>query len=204
MLVLSSPSGAGKTTLSRMLLTADPVVELSVSVTTRPRRAERESTAATITSSTATRFDADGARTASCWNGPRCSAISTARRARRSRRRWPQGRDVLFDIDWQGTQQLAREGARRRGQRSSCCRRRSPNWSGGCARARQDIDDVIRARMAKAGDEMSHWAEYDYVVVNDDIDQAFARGARDPGRRTAQARAADRAVRLRPQSAGEL
>ncbi len=83
------------------------------------------------------------------------------------------GRDVLFDIDWQGTQQL-REKAR--GDLVSIFVL-PPSMRELERRLRtraQDADDVIHARMAKAADEMSHWAEYDYVVINDDIDRAFA------------------------------
>ena len=110
MLVLSSPSGAGKTTLSRMLLAADANVELSVSVTT-PSRGRARSAVATIISSMRLASRTWSGR-ASSWNPRRCSAIVTARRACRSRRRSRAGRDVLFDIDWQGTQQLREKAAR--------------------------------------------------------------------------------------------
>ena len=83
-----------------------------------------------------------------------------------------QGRDVLFDIDWQGTQQL-----RKHAPRDLVSVFMLPPSSGELARRlhtrAQDDKKVIRARMAKAGDEMSHWAEYDYVVVNRDLDRAF-------------------------------
>ena len=84
------------------------------------------------------------------------------------------GRDVLFDIDWQGTQQLREKAPERPGEHLRAAADRSRSWSGGCARRAEDSDDVIHARMAKAADEMSHWAEYDYVIINDDIEQAFA------------------------------
>ena len=81
---------------------------------------------------------------------------------------------MLFDIDWQGTQQLREKAPRRSRQRLRAAAVDPANWSAGCTRRAQDADDVIRARMAKAADEMSHWAEYDYVVINRDIDRAFA------------------------------
>ena len=83
-----------------------------------------------------------------------------------------QGRDVLFDIDWQGTQQL-----RERARDDLVSVFLLPPSGGELARRlhtrAQDDKKEIRARMAKAGDEMSHWAEYDYIVVNRDLDRAF-------------------------------
>jgi guanylate kinase len=170
MLVLSSPSGAGKTTLSRMLLKADRSVELSVSVTTRPRR-RGEVNGRDYHFIDRDRFDAmvkagDLLEWAEVFN----HCYGTPRRP--VERALYAGRDVLFDIDWQGTQQLhekarddlvsvfilppsARELERRLKTRA------------------QDSKDVIGARMAKAAGEMSHWPEYDYVVVNRDIGEAF-------------------------------
>ena len=84
------------------------------------------------------------------------------------------GRDVLFDIDWQGTQQLAREGARRSRQRLYLAAHRSRSWSEGSSAARRTAAPSSRARMAKAAGEMSHWPEYDYVIVNRDKTRAFA------------------------------
>ena len=127
MFVLSSPSGAGKTTLSR---DADGArtrgLKMSVSVTTRPMRpGEVDGGDYLFVDDAALRRD--GGAATSCSNGRRYSTISTARRARRSRRRCRPGSDVLFDIDWQGTQQLRAEGARRRRQRvhPAAVRRRS-------------------------------------------------------------------------------
>lgn len=171
MLVLSSPSGAGKTTLSRRLLEADSGIELSVSVTTRPpRRGEVDGSDYHFIDRP--RYDEMVARGellewaevfAHCYGTPRAPVETTL----------AAGRDVLFDIDWQGTQQLRdavpgdlvsvfvlpptmAELERRLHTRA------------------QDSDEVIRSRMTKAADEMSHWAEYDYVVINHDIEQAFA------------------------------
>ena len=170
MLVLSSPSGAGKTTLSRRLLAADDDLELSVSVTTRPPRAG-EVEGRDYRFIDRARYDAMVAQHellewaevfGNCYGTPR-ALVEAALSA---------GRDVLFDIDWQGTQQLRDavpgdlvsvfvlppsmdELERRLHTRA------------------QDSDEIIRARMTKAADEMSHWAEYDYVVINRDIEQAF-------------------------------
>jgi guanylate kinase len=171
MLVLSSPSGAGKTTLSRMLLHADRGVELSVSVTTRPqRRGEVEGRDYHFISRA--RFDAmvkagdllEWAEVFShCYGTPR-RPVEKALRA---------GRDVLFDIDWQGTQQL-REKARD-DLVSVFILPPSVKELGRRLRTRaQDSEAVIGTRMAKAAGELSHWPEYDYVVVNRDIGQAFA------------------------------
>jgi guanylate kinase len=170
MLVLSSPSGAGKTTLSRRLLEADPAVQLSVSATTRPQR-PAEVDGRDYHFVDRARFDAmirndellESAEVfGNRYGTPRAPVEQALAR----------GQDVLFDIDWQGTQQLrekvpkdlvsvfllppsAEELERRLHTRA------------------QDSDDVIRSRMAKAADEMSHWAEYDYIVINRDLDDAF-------------------------------
>ena len=171
MLVLSSPSGAGKTALSRKLLDVDTNVELSVSITTRPPRPgdvdgrdyhfiDRE------------RFDAmvkKGELLESAevfghrYGTPRALVAAALVR----------GRDVLFDIDWQGTQQL-REKADRDLVSIFVLPPSIPELERRLKTRAQDTDEVIRARMAKAADEMSHWAEYDYVIINNDIDQAFA------------------------------
>ena len=171
MLVLSSPSGAGKTTLSRMLLKADPGVELSVSVTTRPQR----------------RGEADG-RDYHFIDHARFHAMAKQRELlewaevfghRYGTPRRPvdkalrAGRDVLFDIDWQGTQQL-REKARDDLVSVFILPPTVKELERRLKRRAQDSNDVIGTRMAKAAGEMSHWPEYDYVIVNHDIEEAFA------------------------------
>ncbi len=171
MFVLSSPSGAGKTTLSRMLLKADRGVELSVSVTTRPkRRGEVEGRDYYFIDRA--RFDAmvkagdllEWAEVFNHYYGTPRRPVEDALRA---------GRDVLFDIDWQGTQQL-REKARDDLVSVFILPPSARELERRLKTRAQDSKDVIGVRMAKAAGEMSHWPEYDYVVVNRDIDQAFA------------------------------
>ena len=170
MLVLSSPSGAGKTTLSRKLLAADPGVELSVSVTTRKQR-PGEVDGRDYHFIDAPRFEAmiengellEWAQVfGNRYGTPRLPVEAAL----------AQGRDVLFDIDWQGTQQLEKAG---RDLVSIFVLPPSiPDLERRLRTRAQDSDEVIRGRMAKAADEMSHWAEYDYVIINTDIDHAFA------------------------------
>jgi len=170
MLVLSSPSGAGKTTLSRMLLAHDRSIELSVSVTTRPRR-RGEVDGRDYHFIDPRQFDAMVKRGellewaevfGNCYGTPRAPVEAVLKR----------GRDVLFDIDWQGTQQL-REKANRDLVSIFVLPPSIPDLERRLKSRALDSDDVIRARMARASDEMSHWAEYDYVVVNKDIGRAF-------------------------------
>jgi guanylate kinase len=171
MLVLSSPSGAGKTTLSRRLLDMDPSVELSVSVTTRPKRsAEIEGRDYHFIDRA--RFDGmvengellEWAEVFDhCYGTPR-APVQTALSA---------GRDVLFDIDWQGTQQL-RERARSDLVSVFVLPPSVAELERRLKARALDTDDVIHRRMTKAADEMSHWAEYDYVVINHDLDRAFS------------------------------
>jgi guanylate kinase len=166
MLVLSSPSGAGKTTLTRMLLQNDPRVRMSVSATTRPRRPNEvegrdyffKSEAAFRAMVEAGEFLEHAVVFANRYGTPKAPVFAALKG----------GSDVLFDIDWQGTQQLRQE-ARDDvvsifvlpPSRAELERR---------LRARaEDPPEVIARRMAKADDEISHWAEYDYVVVNDDV-----------------------------------
>jgi guanylate kinase len=171
MLVLSSPSGAGKTTLSRMLLEADPDVELSVSVTTRKMRPGEVDGRDYHFIDRGT-FDAMVARNellewaevfGHCYGTPRQPVEAALAR----------GRDMLFDIDWQGTQQL-REKARGDMASIFVLPPSMPELERRLRARALDDERVIKGRMAKAGDELSHWPEYDYVILNDDIDRAFA------------------------------
>jgi guanylate kinase len=176
MLVLSSPSGAGKTTLSRKLLESDPGVELSISVTTRKQR-PGEVDGRDYHFIDATRFDAmveagellEWAQVFGHRYGTPRAPVEAA---------LARGRDVLFDIDWQGTQQLQKQQLRKKTGRDLVAifvlPPSIPDLERRLRTRAQDSDEVIHARMAKAADEMSHWAEYDYVVINTDIDRAFA------------------------------
>jgi len=170
MFVLSSPSGAGKTTLSRLLIERMPGLKLSVSATTRPMRpGEVEGKDYYFVDQR--RFDAMIANGellewatvfGNRYGTPRAPVEASL----------AAGHDILFDIDWQGTQQL---------------RSRSPNdvvsvfilpptvaaLEQRLHTRAQDSEDVIRGRMKKAGDEMSHFDAYDYIVVNDNIGIAF-------------------------------
>jgi guanylate kinase len=166
MLVLSSPSGAGKTTISRDLLAREPDLSMSVSVTTRSKR-PGETPGVDYHFIDATEFNLrvnkrellEYAKVFGHYYGTPRKPVEEALAA---------GRDVLFDIDWQGTQQLAenapedlvsvfvlppstRELERRLKSRA------------------QDTAEVVSQRMAQAANELSHWAEYDYVIVNNDI-----------------------------------
>ncbi len=171
MLVLSSPSGAGKTTLSRRLLENDSGLSLSVSMTTRPKRVgEREGVDYVFVDGET--FDAavrDGELLEHAtvfdhrYGTPRAPAIRTL----------DSGRDVLFDIDWQGTQQL-RERAREDLVSIFVLPPSHDELERRLKARAQDSDDVVEKRMAKAAGEISHWPEYDYVIVNDDLDRALA------------------------------
>ncbi|HYD97954.1 MAG TPA: guanylate kinase [Alphaproteobacteria bacterium] len=172
MLVLSSPSGAGKTTIARRLMERDDRIAMSVSVTTRPMR-PGETDGVDYHFIDEARFHEmvaggellESAKVFDNYYGTPKAPVEAA---------LARGDDVLFDIDWQGTQQLmekarddlvtvfilppaASELERRLRQRA------------------QDSEEVIARRMAKANDEMSHYAEYEYVVVNREIAASVAR-----------------------------
>jgi guanylate kinase len=172
MLVLSSPSGAGKTTISRTLLARESNLRLSISATTRPKRpGEREGVDYSFFDEAAfAEMRKEGAvlehaRVFGHWYGTPRAPVDAA---------LSEGRDVLFDIDWQGTQQL-RESARE-DLVSVFILPPSTEELARRLRARaQDPEDVVRQRMAKATDEMSHWAEYDYIVVNQDVEESVRR-----------------------------
>jgi guanylate kinase len=171
MLVLSSPSGAGKTTLSRMLL-ADPAVRLSVSVTTRPQRpAEREGEHYHFIDKA--RFDAMVANGALLeWAEVFGHRYGTPRAPVESA--LAAGRDVLFDIDWQGTQQL-KEHAREDLVAIFILPPSMLELERRLKSRAQDSAEEVARRMAKAADEMSHWAEYDYIIVNRDLGSSLTR-----------------------------
>ena len=171
MLVLSSPSGAGKTTISRELLARDGGLVLSVSATTRPMR-PGETEGVDYVFMDQARFDEmvrDGAFLehatvfGHCYGTPRRPVEAAL----------DEGRDVLFDIDWQGAQQVSEE-AREDLVSVFILPPSTEELERRLHTRAQDSDDVVRARMAKAADEMSHWAEYDYIVVNEDVEASVA------------------------------
>jgi len=171
MLVLSSPSGAGKSTIARNLLENDPGLELSVSVTTRPRRpseidgvhyhfiSQREFDRLRDTDALLEWAEVHG----NCYGTPREPAEAAM----------ADGRDMLFDIDWQGAEQLDEKMRAdivsifilppSMGELKTRLRRRA-----------EDTDAVIEKRLANARVEIEHWRAYDYVVVNDDLNRAYS------------------------------
>lgn len=175
MYVLSSPSGAGKTTISRALLKNNPDLTISISATTRPRRAgEVQGKDYFFMSTEEFRDMAENGMLlehAKVFDNYYGTPREPAEKA------LAEGKDVIFDIDWQGTQQLA-EIARddlvtvfilppSRAELEKRLRHRS--------RDTRETEEQIRGRMAKAEAEISHYLEYDYVIVNSDIDDAIAK-----------------------------
>jgi guanylate kinase len=171
MLVLSSPSGAGKTTLSRQLLAEERGIELSISVTTRPKR-RGEVNGRHYHFIDRHRFD-QLARAGDLLESAEVFGNFYGTPRKPVEKALKQGRDVLFDIDWQGTQQL-REKLPQDLVSVFVLPPSIPELQRRLHTRAQDDKNVIRARMAKAGGEMTHWAEYDYVVVNRDFDRAFS------------------------------
>jgi guanylate kinase len=167
--VMSSPSGAGKTTLSRRLLEADPLISMSVSVTTRtPRPGEIDGKDYHFISKE--QFEAMISRRELLeWANVFGNLYGTPRKPVETA--LDQGRDVLFDIDWQGTQQLSQA------MPEDLVRLFILPPAPDALRQRlikraQDSSSVIAKRMAEAAREISHWPEYDYVIVNDEIERA--------------------------------
>jgi guanylate kinase len=171
MVVLSSPSGAGKTTLTRRLLADNPNMAMSVSATTRsPRSGERDGVDYFfVTKERFAELETEGEflEHAKVFDnfyatprGPVEEALSRAQ-------------DVVFDIDWQGAQQLTQAAADDLVKIFIL----PPNMRELEQRLRtraQDSDAVIAKRMSKSENEISHWAEYDYVIVNEDVETALA------------------------------
>ena len=170
MLVLSSPSGAGKTTLSHKLLSEDAGLTLSISATTRPKR-KGEVDGRHYHFVDQQRFDAmvKGGDLLE-WAKVFGNSYGTPREP--VEKALSEGHDVLFDIDWQGTQQ-SREKMPRDLVTVFVLPPAIPELERRLRSRAQDDESVIRTRMAKAADEMSHWAEYDYVVINRELDRAF-------------------------------
>ena len=168
-LVLSSPSGAGKTTLSRRLLAADPQIQLSISVTTRaPRPGEADGKDYWFIDEAEFNRRRDSGELlewatvfGNHYGTPRAPVDDLMSR----------GFDVLFDIDWQGAQQIAEQAD------SDIVRVFVLPPSGEILEERlrrraQDSELVVAQRMARASDEISHWGEYDYVIINDDLEHS--------------------------------
>jgi guanylate kinase len=171
MLVLSSPSGAGKTSISRALLAREKALSMSVSVTTRAKRPgevagrdyhfiDPESFGLMVNRGELL----EHAKVFGNDSGTPRGAVAAARAA---------GRDVLFDIDWQGTQQL-RHAARSDLVAIFILPPSTRELEKRLRSRAQDSAKVVAERMAKASDEMSHWPEYDYVLVNDDLEASVA------------------------------
>ena len=170
MIVLSSPSGAGKTTMTRRLLAQDPNIAMSVSVTTRaPRPGERDGEDYFFVSKDEfNRLESEGqllehARVFDNYYGTPRAPVEQA---------LSEGKDIVFDIDWQGAQQLTEAAADDLVKIFIL----PPDMRELEKRLRtraQDSDEVIAKRMSKSEAEISHWAEYDYVLVNENIDRAM-------------------------------
>jgi guanylate kinase len=171
MFVLSSPSGAGKTTLSRLLLKADRSVVLSVSVTTRPKR-RGEVNGRDYHFIDRARFN-DMVKKGELLEWAEVFGHHYGTPRRPVMKALEAGRDVLFDIDWQGTQQLA-EKARNDLVSVFILPPTGRELERRLWRRAQDSKATIGARMAKAAGEMSHWPEYDYVIINSKIEIAFS------------------------------
>lgn len=167
MLVLSSPSGAGKTTIAQKIIESERDIELSISTTTRPRR-ETEIEGkdynfvdeATFNNMVNRKEFLEHALVFGYHYGSPKATIDD---------RLCKGKDILFDIDWQGAQKLK--------QVSSCdivtIFLLPPNIETLESRLRkrgQDQEETIRFRMSKAADELSHWAEYNYVLINESLE----------------------------------
>ncbi len=169
MLVVSSPSGAGKSTLARRLLESDPLISMSVSVTTRPKRAN-EVDGKDYFFVSRERFE-EMVREGAFLEHATVFGNRYGTPAAAVEKILAKGRDVLFDIDWQGAQQLAQKAKDDLVRvfilppsRSELERRLNERAA--------DPPEVVARRMAEANNEISRWSEYDYVIVNEDISKA--------------------------------
>lgn len=172
MLVLSSPSGAGKTTLSRLLLADDPNITMSVSATTRkPRPGEKDGVDYYFLSTEDFGLKVnrgeflEHAKVFDNYYGTPRGPVEES---------LSDGRDVLFDIDWQGTQQLM-ESAEDDLVRVFILPPSGQELEMRLKKRAQDPPEVVASRMAKASDEISHYTDYDYIIVNEDVDMSLTR-----------------------------
>ncbi|WP_311028270.1 guanylate kinase [Mesorhizobium koreense] len=171
MLVLSSPSGAGKSTIARNLLESDPSLELSVSVTTRPRRASEIDG---VHYHFVSRREFERLRDSDAlleWAEVHGNFYGTPREPAESA--MAAGRDMLFDIDWQGAVQL-NEKMRADIVSVFILPPSMHELKSRLKRRAEDSDATIETRLKNARIEIEHWREYDYVVINEDLDRAFA------------------------------
>jgi guanylate kinase len=169
--VIASPSGAGKSTLSRMLLQSDRAISMSVSATTRPRRpSEAEGIHYHFVSPA--RFDAmrSGGELLE-WAEVHGNFYGTPREP--VEKALSEGRDVLFDIDYQGTMQLY-ETMREHIVSIFILPPSATVLKARLERRAEDAPAVIRRRLETARTELKHWSHFDYVIMNDDIDESFA------------------------------
>ena len=170
LLVISSPSGAGKTTLARRLLADSPDLTLSVSATTRkPRPGERDGREYWFVAAEAFRQMAAADAFLEwaevhehAYGSPRAPIMAEL----------GAGRDVLFDVDWQGAQAIARA-APEDTVRVFVLPPSMQILAERLHSRAQDAEDVIARRLGRARDEISHWREYDYVIVNDRVEEAY-------------------------------
>ncbi len=172
MLVVSSPSGAGKTTLTRNLLREEENVSLSVSVTTRPRRpSEIEGVHYFFVSKRHFEAMRDGGELLE-WAEVHGNYYATPREP--VERTLSDGRDMLFDIDWQGTRQLL-EKMRDDVVTVFVLPPTAEELKARLERRAEDSAAIIKQRLQNALEEIAHWPEYDYILVNRDLDKSFAR-----------------------------
>ena len=173
LIIISSPSGAGKSTLARRLMEWDPALRFSVSATTRPPRpGEVEGQHYYFMDKPAfDRMVAEGEMLehaevfGNCYGTPR-APVELA---------MAEGRDTIFDVDWQGGQQIRASALGAHVVSIFVLPPSLPELERRLRGRGQDSDAVIAGRMQKSRSEISHWAEYDYVLVNDDLDQTEAR-----------------------------